>query len=60
VLGTASVGEVVGQDECLAARAVEALVVALVEIARLSAGPSQPLDAGTMARVGARADEVID
>src|SRR5207302_10071222 len=59
VLRTKAAGEIAEQDERLAARAVEALVVALVEIARFGAGLPEPLDAGAMAWVGARANIAV-
>ena len=59
VLGTASVDELTGLDERLAARAVQPFVVALVEVAYRRAGVPEPLHAGTVAGVGARVDEVV-
>ena len=59
VLATASVDEILSRDERLATGAVEALVIALVKVARLCACAPQALDAGAVARVGARANEVV-
>ena len=59
VLGAAAVDELVPAEERLAARAVAALVVALVQVAGGRAGVPQPLDAGAMARVDAGADEGV-
>ena len=59
VLGAAAVDQLVGAEERLAAGAVAALVVALVEVAGGRAGAPQPLDAGAVAGVDAGADEVV-
>ena len=59
VLGAEPVHELGGREERLAARAIQPLVVAFVEIARGGAGAPQPLDAGGMAPVDARPDEVV-
>ena len=48
VLRTAPAVQIVRTHERLTAGAVETLVVTLVKITRLSAGPPQPLDAGEM------------
>ena len=59
VLRAAPVVQLVRGEERLAAAAVQPLVVALVEVAGVGAGVPQPLDAGPVARVGARADVVV-
>jgi hypothetical protein len=59
VLRAASVDEVGGVDERLAAGAVQAHVVALVEVAALRACSPETLDTRPVTRVGARADEVV-
>src|SRR5262245_11968120 len=59
VLRAKAVMQVAGMDERLAARAVEPLVVALVEITACGTRGPKALDAGTVSRIGARADEVV-
>jgi hypothetical protein len=60
VLRAQRVGEFAGGEERLAASAVQPLVVALVEIFAIGACAPQALDARAVARVAARADEVVD
>jgi hypothetical protein len=59
VLRAEAVVQVAGHDERLAAGAVEARVVPLVQIASRGARRPEPLDAGAMPRIGARPDEVV-
>ena len=60
VLGAAAVDSLVGGVEALAPHAVVTLVGPPVQVAGLGAAPPQPLDRRCVARVGARAHEVVE
>ena len=60
VLRAAARGELVGREELLAARTEVPRVAAAVEVAGARARAPDPLDRGAMARVRARAHEVVD
>ncbi len=52
--------ELVGVEERLTPDAVRALVFLLVQVAPLGARPPQALDTGSVARIAARADHVVE
>ena len=59
VFGTEPRNQLVPVEERVAAGAVEALVITLVEVSALGARPPEALHSGAVARIDARPDEVV-